>query len=59
MNFNINDFSGPLDLLLHMIKKHEFDIYEVDLKIIIDEYIDFIQNATQSNTADQEDVLDK
>ena len=42
MNFNINDFSGPLDVLLHMVRKHEVDIYEIDLKIIIDEYIDFI-----------------
>ena len=39
MNLNINDFSGPLDLLLHMVKRHEMDIYEIDIKIIIDEYI--------------------
>ena len=49
MNFNINDFSGPLDLLLHMVKKHEVDIYEVDLKIIIDEYIDFINNTDKDD----------
>jgi len=53
MNFNINDFSGPLDLLLHMVKKHEMDIYEIDLKIIIDEYIEFI------NSLDREDLDSK
>ena len=53
MNFNINDFSGPLDVLLHMVKKHEMDIYEIDLKIIIDEYIDFI------NTLDKNDLDSK
>lgn len=53
MNFNINDFQGPLDLLLHMVKKHEMDIYEIDLKIIIDEYIDFI------NSIDREDLDSK
>lgn len=52
MNFNINDFSGPLDLLLHMVKKHEVDIYKIDLKIIIDEYIDFI-NSTDKNNLDK------
>ena len=52
MNFNINDFSGPLDLLLHMVKKHEVDIYEVDLKIIIDEYINFI-NQNDKNDLDK------
>ncbi|MGN1379707.1 MAG: segregation and condensation protein A [Bacilli bacterium] len=51
MNFNIKDFTGPLDLLLHMVKKHEYNIYEVDLKQIIDEYIDFI-NLLDSNDLD-------
>ncbi len=53
MNFNIKDFTGPLDLLLHMVKKHELNIYEVDLKEIIDEYIDFI------NTLDKNDLDNK
>ena len=52
MNFNINEFSGPLDLLLHMVKKHEVDIYDIDLKVIIDEYIDFI-NSTNKDDLDQ------
>lgn len=51
MNFNIKDFTGPLDLLLHMVKKHEYNIYEVDLKQIIDEYIEFI-NSLDSNDLD-------
>ncbi len=49
MNFNINDFSGPLDLLLHMVKKHEVDIYDIDLKVIIDEYIEFINSTSKDN----------
>ena len=52
MNFNINDFSGPLDLLLHMVKRHEMDIYDIDIKILIDEYIDFI-NSLDKNDLDQ------
>ena len=49
MNLNINDFAGPLDLLLHMVKKHEMDIYEIDLKIIIDEYISFINSLDRGD----------
>ena len=52
MNLNINDFSGPLDLLLHMVKCHEMEIYEIDIKIIIDEYIDFI-NSLDRNDLDK------
>lgn len=54
MNFNINEFNGPLDVLLHMIKKKEMDIYEVDLKIIIDEYIEFI-NSLDKHDLDSKD----
>ena len=35
--FSINDFEGPLDLLLHLVKTSKMNIYEIDIKIIIEE----------------------
>ena len=35
MNLCINDFEGPLDLLLHLVKTAKMDIYEIDTKYII------------------------
>lgn len=57
MNLNINDFSGPLDLLLHMVKKKEMDIYEIDLKIIIDEYINFIDSLDRNDLDKKSEYL--
>ncbi len=57
MNFNINDFSGPLDVLLHMVRKHEVDIYEIDLKIIIDEYIEFINSLDKNDLDNKSEYL--
>lgn len=57
MNLNINDFSGPLDLLLHMVKKHEMDIYEIDLKIIIDEYLNFINSLERDDLDNKSEYL--
>ena len=57
MNFNIKDFTGPLDLLLHMVKKHEYNIYEVDLKQIIDEYIDFIKSLDSNDLDNKSEYL--
>lgn len=57
MNLNINDYSGPLDVLLQMIKKHEVDIYTVDLKIIIDEYIAFINTLEESDLDTKSEYL--
>lgn len=57
MNLNINDFQGPLDLLLHMVKKHEMDIYEIDIKIIIDEYIEFINSLDRNDLDSKSEYL--
>ena len=57
MNLNIKDFSGPLDLLLHMVKKHEMDIYEIDIKLIIDEYVNFIDSLEYSDLEGKSEYL--
>lgn len=44
MNIEVNDFNGPLDLLLHLIKNSKMDIYDIDIKLITKEYIDYINN---------------
>ncbi|GGL46787.1 segregation/condensation protein A [Sporolactobacillus putidus] len=38
----IDAFEGPLDLLLHLIKKLEIDIYDIPVAEITDQYLDFI-----------------
>ncbi|MDQ0158526.1 segregation/condensation protein A [Alkalibacillus salilacus] len=38
----IDSFEGPLDLLLHLINQYEIDIYDVPLKEIADQYLNYI-----------------
>lgn len=47
--FCINDFEGPLDLLLHLVKTSKMDIYEIDIRIIIEEYLSFIESEKNKN----------
>src|SRR5271169_3492523 len=35
-------FEGPMDLLLHLIKKHELDIYSIPIALITQQYLDYI-----------------
>lgn len=44
MNYNIkiNEFVGPLDLLLHLIKKSSMDIYDISISEITDQYLDYL-----------------
>ncbi|MBW3670793.1 MAG: segregation/condensation protein A [Acidobacteria bacterium] len=36
-------FEGPLDLLLHLIKKHEIDIYDIPILLITDQYNRYLE----------------
>lgn len=45
----INDFEGPLDLLLHLVKTSKMDIYEVNISEIIEKYLDYINQMQDLN----------
>lgn len=36
-------FEGPMDLLLHLIKKHELDIYSIPIALITHQYLEYIE----------------
>lgn len=48
-NFVINDFEGPLDLLLHLIKTSKMDIYDIKIEEITAQYLDFINKMNELN----------
>ncbi|MBE9502564.1 MAG: segregation/condensation protein A [Proteobacteria bacterium] len=39
----LDGFEGPLDLLLHLIKKHELDIMNIPIALITRQYVDSIE----------------
>lgn len=49
LQFTIDDFSGPLDLLLHLVKMSKMDIYEVPIEQITEEYVSFIESMEELN----------
>jgi segregation and condensation protein A len=42
-NINIEVFSGPLDLLLHLIKKNEIDIHDIPMALITEQYLEYLK----------------
>jgi segregation and condensation protein A len=40
-------FHGPLDLLLHLIRKHEVDIYDIPILLITDQYNAYLDAMAQ------------
>jgi len=43
------NFEGPLDLLLHLIKTHEVDIYDIPISLITQQYLDYIDLMQEMN----------
>lgn len=46
---DINNFHGPLDLLLHLVKSKKQDIYEISTSVIIEEYLNYINTMKDLN----------
>lgn len=42
VTYRINDFEGPLDLLLHLVAKHKMDLFDIQIYELIDQYLGFI-----------------
>ena len=40
---NIEQFEGPLDLMLHLIREQELDIFDLDLDILTRQYLLYIE----------------
>ena len=38
----VNDFEGPLDLLIHLIKKDNISIFDISIKDITEQYLNYI-----------------
>ena len=36
----LQNFEGPLDLLLHLIKKNEVNVYDIPIALITEQYLD-------------------
>lgn len=45
----IDNFDGPLDLLLHLIKSSDIDIYDISIEEISKQYLDYIQAMKELN----------
>ncbi len=47
--FKTLDFEGPLDLLLHLIKQANIDIFEIKISEITDQYLTYITKMEELN----------
>ena len=54
-NFSLDEFDGPLDVLLFLIKKNEVNIYDIPLGQITEQFLEYLDFAV---TTDLENLTD-
>lgn len=43
LEFKLEKFEGPLDLLLHLIDKNKVDIYDIPISLITEQYMEYLE----------------
>lgn len=49
IEFKIDEFEGPLDLLLHLIKESKMDIFDIEIENITKQYLDYLDKQESLN----------
>lgn len=49
LSVRLEIYEGPLDLLLHLIKKNEVDIYDIPVALITTQYLQYLESMTSLN----------
>jgi segregation and condensation protein A len=37
-------FSGPMDLLLHLVREHEVEIHEIEIHRVVSDYLGYLEH---------------
>lgn len=45
LNFHLEQYEGPLDLLLDLIRKQQIDIYDIPIATITSQYLEYMEKA--------------
>lgn len=49
ISYKLSGFEGPLDLLLHLIAKNKLNIYEIQISLLLDQYMEQIDRMREEN----------
>jgi len=47
LSIKVTNFEGPFDLLLHLIKKNEMNIYDINIIEITNQYLEYLKSMKE------------
>lgn len=54
---NLERFAGPLDLLLHLVRKEEVDIHDIPISSILEQYLGYLALMTELDLEEAGDFM--
>lgn len=58
IQYKIDVFEGPLDLLLHLITKHKLNINDIPIFELVEQYIDYVRQMEEADMEIASDFLE-
>ncbi len=49
IEYKLEGFEGPLDLLLYLISKNKLNINDIQLTVLVDQYVDYIKRMNEND----------
>lgn len=49
LSFHLPVFDGPMDLLLHLIAKHKLNIHDIEISVLLEQYLLYIQQCAEQD----------
>ena len=49
LNFKLEIFEGPLDLMLSLISKHKLNIRDIEISILLDQFLDYLDKLQEAD----------
>ncbi len=49
INYKLNTFEGPMDLLLHLISKHKLNINDIPILELVYQYLEYVQRMKEAD----------
>lgn len=56
--YRLEGFEGPLDVLLTLIERHKIDIYNIEISLLLEQYLKWMDEAREKNLEITADFLE-
>lgn len=58
LNFKLEVFEGPLDLLLALIQKHKLNIMDIEISVLLEQFLNYLERMAEADLEVTSDFLE-